>query len=275
VKVARDLAQTSPLSMSLGIRQIRADKDSVIFELPFGDHIALPGAQNASQGSGVMLLDQAMGAAFSARTKSNIRVSTVDLRVEWLNAICQERALMAEASVIARIGDLYVIKSKLYHKDDCEVLAHATGTFLPSWNMSTQAIPGDTEQTRWSSGTDFDDFCSLLCLKAKQEFYQFGPAPHLTGNIDPPMVHGGAAGAAIVTVAGKLLVSERRSFIPATTSLRFLRPLSANIPTCVDVRPERIGKRVLSLTARVWQTTFSGEATLPLILAECIFVRTP
>jgi uncharacterized protein (TIGR00369 family) len=116
-----------PFNKVLGIRVTHAERGRVRLEIPWRDELVGDPMRPALHG-GVLsaLADTAGGmAVWSAVDDPNARVSTVDLRIDYLRPGKLER-LEAEAHVVRVGGRVGVADVRLYHPSEPEVTI-ATG----------------------------------------------------------------------------------------------------------------------------------------------------
>lgn len=105
-----------PFNKFLGVRAVEIDRGRVRIEVPFRPELIGDPLRQAMHGGVIsMLADTAGGAAvWSALDEPRARVSTIDMRVDYLRPGRQE-TLVAEASLVRLGRRLGVTDMRLFH----------------------------------------------------------------------------------------------------------------------------------------------------------------
>jgi uncharacterized protein (TIGR00369 family) len=126
--VLRQLAEEwIPFNKYLGVRALRVERGDVILEVPYKDELIGDPMKRALHGGVISMLADTCGgfAVWSALSDPRARVSTIDLRVDYLTPGRQED-LRAHATLV-RVGKTVGVSDvRLYHPSD-EATAIATG----------------------------------------------------------------------------------------------------------------------------------------------------
>jgi uncharacterized protein (TIGR00369 family) len=126
--VLRQLAEEwIPFNKYLGVRALRVERGDVILEVPYKDELIGDPMKRALHGGVISMLADTCGgfAVWSALLDPRARVSTIDLRVDYLMPGRQED-LRAHATLV-RVGKTVGVSDvRLYHPSD-ETTAIATG----------------------------------------------------------------------------------------------------------------------------------------------------
>lgn len=116
-EVLRQLAEEwIPFNKMLGLRALRVDPGDILFEIPFRDELIGDPLRRALHGGVIsMLADTAGGlAVWSALDDARSRVSTIDLRVDYLTPGKPED-LQAHATLVRCGKTVGVSDIRLYH----------------------------------------------------------------------------------------------------------------------------------------------------------------
>jgi uncharacterized protein (TIGR00369 family) len=127
-EVFRQLAEEwIPFNKYVGVRALRVDPGVVLFEVPYRDELIGDPMKRALHGGVIsMLADTAGGlAVWSALEDPRARVSTIDLRIDYLMPGKQEN-LRALATLVRAGKTVGVSDIRLYHPSD-EKTTIATG----------------------------------------------------------------------------------------------------------------------------------------------------
>lgn len=127
-EVLKQLAEEwIPFNRFLGLRAERLERGDVIFEIPYRDELIGDPMKKALHGGVLsMLADTAGGfAVWSALDDERIRISTIDLRVDYLRP-GRQLAICAHATLVRAGKAVGVSDIRLYHPDD-EGVTVATG----------------------------------------------------------------------------------------------------------------------------------------------------
>jgi uncharacterized protein (TIGR00369 family) len=120
-----------PFNKLLGVRAVEIDHGHVRLEVPFREELIGDPLRRAIHGGVIsMLADTAGGGAvWSALEDSRARVSTIDMRIDYLRPGRQE-TLVAEASVV-RIGRrVGVVDMRMFHPSaPAESIATGKGVY--------------------------------------------------------------------------------------------------------------------------------------------------
>jgi uncharacterized protein (TIGR00369 family) len=105
-----------PFNKFLGLRVVRIERGNVKFELPFRDELIGDPVKRALHGGVLSTLADVAGgaAAWSAIEDPMARVSTIDLRVDYLRP-GRSHAILAEAVVVRLGGRIAVTDMKMFH----------------------------------------------------------------------------------------------------------------------------------------------------------------
>jgi uncharacterized protein (TIGR00369 family) len=105
-----------PFNKFLGIRVVRIERGNVKLELPFRDELIGDPLKRALHGGVLSTMADVAGgaAAWSAIEDPMARVSTIDLRVDYLRP-GRSHAILAEAVVVRLGGRIAVTDMKMFH----------------------------------------------------------------------------------------------------------------------------------------------------------------
>jgi uncharacterized protein (TIGR00369 family) len=115
--VLRQLAEEwIPFNKYVGIRALRVDRGDILFEVPYRDELIGDPVKRAIHGGVIsMLADTAGGfAVWSALDDDRSRISTIDLRIDYLLPGKQE-PLRAHATLVRAGKAVGVADVRLYH----------------------------------------------------------------------------------------------------------------------------------------------------------------
>jgi uncharacterized protein (TIGR00369 family) len=127
-EVLRQLSEEwIPFNKLLGVRALRVDPGDILFEIPFRDELIGDPIRRALHGGVIsMLADTAGGlAVWSTLTDPRSRVSTIDLRIDYLTPGKPED-LQAHATLVRAGKTVGVSDVRLYHPQSPTVTV-ATG----------------------------------------------------------------------------------------------------------------------------------------------------
>lgn len=119
-----------PFNRMLGLKLEYWEKDAARMRLPYRDELIGDFLRGAIHGGVVAtLIDVAGGAAISAHISYRDRISTVDLRVDYLRK-AEPRDLVASAKVV-RVGKrLATVRMDVYHDgEDVDPVAIGSGVY--------------------------------------------------------------------------------------------------------------------------------------------------
>lgn len=121
-----------PFNKFLGIRAERIDRGNVRLELPFRDELIGDPLKRALHGGVLSTLADVAGgaAAWSAIEDPMARVSTVDLRVDYLRP-GRPHTVIADATVVRLGGRIAVTDMKMFHPGgESEPIATGKGVYV-------------------------------------------------------------------------------------------------------------------------------------------------
>ncbi|MEO7110637.1 MAG: hotdog fold thioesterase [Polyangiaceae bacterium] len=131
-EVLRQLAEEwIPFNKFLGVQALSVEKGNIILEIPFREELIGDPIRRAIHGGVIsMLADTAGGfAVWSAVDEDRARVSTIDLRVDYLRPGKQE-ALRAHATLVRAGKTVGVADVRLFHpSDEAETIATGKGVY--------------------------------------------------------------------------------------------------------------------------------------------------
>lgn len=121
-----------PFNRFLGIRAERIERGTARLELPFRDELIGDPLKRAIHGGVISTVADVAGgaAAWSAVEDPMARVSTVDLRVDYLRP-GRPHAILAEAVVVRLGGRIAVTDMKMFHPGgEAEPIATGKGVYV-------------------------------------------------------------------------------------------------------------------------------------------------
>ena len=123
-----------PFNRTLGLRALRVGRGEVLFEIPFRDDLIGDPMRRALHGGVLsMLADTAGGfAVWSALDDARSRISTIDLRVDYLRPAVSPR-FEAHARVI-RLGSRLANTQMEFFADNGQLLATGAGAYVIQLN---------------------------------------------------------------------------------------------------------------------------------------------
>jgi uncharacterized protein (TIGR00369 family) len=121
-----------PFNKLLGIQVAKVEKGRVVMEIPFRDELVGDVMRPALHGGVIgTLIDTAGGCAVWSATEDvrNARVSTIDLRIDYLRPARLER--IAAEAVVVRVGNrVGVVDVRVFHPGhESETIATGKGVY--------------------------------------------------------------------------------------------------------------------------------------------------
>jgi len=140
--VLRQLAEEwIPFNKYIGIRALRIERGDILFEVPFRDELIGDPMKRALHGGVIsMVADTAGGfAVWSALEDDRSRISTIDLRVDYLLPGKQE-ALRAHATLVRAGKAVGVADVRMYHpSNEASTIATGKGVYAIRHGKEPQA----------------------------------------------------------------------------------------------------------------------------------------
>lgn len=123
-----------PHNVALAMSAVRAEPGLAVLKLPYAAHLAGDPETGVLHGGVVTsLLDAAGGLAAMLRMPQNMRVATLELRIDYLRAAVPGRDLFARAECYRYTRSIAFVRGVAYHaqpdSSDLEVAA-AAATFM-------------------------------------------------------------------------------------------------------------------------------------------------
>ncbi len=261
-----DLIRYVPFALAAGLEELNRSANGATMRLPFVPHMAEGDPQTIAKGALAGLMDHAMGAGIVGAGLVKGRLSTVELRIDWLAHMLPGMAAVASATFRHALGEFLLVDCVVTRAGDEVVVATAVGTFLHTQRVSSLAPSAGPTASTPSLSLPFTDF---LGLRREGSAFDLTPKDHLMGNVDPVAIHGGMICAAVIAAAEEVAEISMPNAFLSNLSLRYLAPVNGDAPSRIDVTPGRIGRRTGWFAVSISQ----GEHTDVAVAAECLFGR--
>jgi uncharacterized protein (TIGR00369 family) len=140
------MASASPHMRELGISFVSVDRGVAVAVLPYrADLVGDPNTGVLHGGVVTTLLDSTSGAAVFSKLRVPAPIATLDLRIDYVRPSTPGEPLYARVECYKVTHHVAFCRGFAYNKDESDVVASTSGTFMLRTQALPHAVPGGGE----------------------------------------------------------------------------------------------------------------------------------
>lgn len=280
---AQSLASSDcPVSRVLGLSPVEAAFGFVLTHAGGATMITQPWAAHLSDRMGggldrgvlILLADHGMGHHLARESPLPSPSTTLNLRIEWLADLPEETGVYVVPEVVAFDGVIGSTRAEIRALNSDRLVAVSYASFLVG------LFPGGKRQDEVAAplpplpprpSAQFTNFGEFLGSEGTGNSILLPPNPDFMGMRRVGAFHGGIIGA-FAEQACQSVVADWASGGPVryiSSEIRYLKPSFAADPLICEAVPIRLGNRVCTVGATLWQGG-GGSAPAVQTVSTCI-----